>query len=590
MLNQELLNKNNLPVEVKYTSEKMINENMRKGVSMKTKALVVLLSFIMAFIAIPGFSQILDENYDSQGEELGEEAGTSLIQDLDEIKARAIKNIIQRIRKGDPTVLKFVVYDVMVEVHKQIIGYIEESRLRSARKIETTNYYREMGWTASLHAFIGGFDNQDPKVRLRCIGYLGDWVDDIGLDIQMIGKAAYDRLNSLIETREEVRYALELLRLKVLRKIFLNQVYNGDENVLKQIDPEQFIVLVQNEDFIRQVFCVPQDIIIRSIRLDPWWLRWTLAGYVEHQDLTTEGNKAAKRSEEPYVSQNYPQYKYKMSQNTLYRNYPDEKGISEDRKYGYLDDGKYLDIISLYDQRYFKYSPEGDRYINEDRYLRAIMAGLENSSLFVKENCARIVVRMTDGPQYDPYDPDNSFNAGDDITVIQERIYEIKDSEGNVKSVKGNLERLAKQAKYVQIARKAWDDVKFAQFVDVHQRVDPINATTRSLTYKSGAKDLGMIDGVQVHRDLGGGTVFNHINPWGYTYNYRTDMADIMRRMGLGKYVDTCYREAAEQISISTGRRYFVEDLFDLDELSPDHVIPTWHGKDEIKDEVFETP
>lgn len=557
---------------------------------MKNKALVVLVIFLLA-LALPGFSQILDEGYDSQGEELGEEAGTSLIQDLDEIKARAIKNIIQRIRKGDPTVLKFVVYDVLAEVHKEIINFVEESKKQSARGVETTNYYREMGWTASLPAYIGGFDNQDPKVRLRCIGYLGDWVDDIGLDIQMIGKSAYDRLNSLIETREEVKYALELLRLKVLRKIYLNKIYQGDENVLKCIEPVQFIPLVQGEDFIRQVFCVPDDIVIRSIRLDPWWVIWTRNGYVKHQTETDEGDKAAKRSEEPYVSQNYPKYQYKLNKNnTIYRNYPDDKDYPVDRQYGYKDEANYLDIISLYDQRYFKYSAEGNKYKNEENVLKALFAGLENSSLFVNENCARIITRMTDGPQYDPYDPDNN-TPEDDITVIQDRPYEVKDSEGNVKTVKGNLAKIAKQTKYVAIARKAWDDVKFAQFVDVHQKTDPINATTRELSYKgAGGVDLGMIDGVQVYRDLGGGTTFNHVNPWGYTYNYRTDMADIMRRLGLGKYVDTCYREAAKKQITTTGRRYFVEDLFDLDELSPGHYIPTWHGRDEIKDEVFETP
>jgi len=572
-----------LPVEGIISSEK--NENLRKGVSMKTKVLVLLVSFIMALIAVPSFSQILDEGYDSQGEQLGEEAGTSLIQDLDEIKARAIKNIIQRIRKGDPTVLKFVVYDVMVEVHKQIIAYVEESKVRDQ---VTSNYYREMGWTASIDSFIGGFDNQDPKVRLRCIGYLGDWVDDIGIDIQKIGKAAYDRLNSLIETREEVKYALELLRLKVLRKIFLNKIFNGDENVLKTIEPDQFIVLVNNEDFIRQVFCVPQDIVIRSIRLDPWWLKWTLNGYVKHEDATDEQEKNSKRAEEPYVSQAYPRYQLKMIPNTLYRNYPAEKGYSDDTRYGYKDQAGYLDIISLYDQRYFRYSPEGTIFINEEAYLRAIFAGLENSSLFVKENCARILVRMTDGPQYDPKNAEQI----DDITVIKDRPYEIKDTEGNVKSVKGNLSKLAKQAKFVQIARKAWEDVKFAQFMDVHHLVDPTSgANPRPLTYKEGGKDLGMIEGVKVYRDLGGANgAFGHANPWGYTYNYRTDMADIMRRMGLGKYVDTCYREAAITAAISVGNRYFVEDLFDLDQLAPEAVVPTWHGKDEIKDEVFETP
>ena len=568
-----------------------------KGEGMKNKTtLVALVIFLLSFaIAVPGFSQIatLDEGYDSQGDDLGEEAGTSLIQDLDEIKTRAIKNIIQRIRKGDPTVLKFVVYDVMTEVHKTIVGYVEESKRRSARGVETTNYYREMGWCASLHAFIGGFDNQDPKVRLRCIGYLGDWVDDIGIDIQMIGKAAYDRLNSLIETREEVKYALELLRLKVIRKIYLNKIYNGDENVLSTIEPDQFLVLVQNEDFIRQVFCVPDDIVIRSIRLDPWWLKWNANGYVVHKSEGEEGEKQTKRADEPYVSQNYPRYQIKLNRaTTIYRNYPDKKDTGKAKQFGYKDEACYLDIISLYDQRYFKYSEKGNKYINEESYLKAIFSGLKNDSLFVKENCARIIVRMTDGPMYDPYDPDNS-TPPDDISVIRERPYELVDSEGNVKSVKGNLAKIAKNAKYNQIARKSWEDVKFAQFVDVHQRVDPINSTTRPLTYRTGGKDLGMIDGVQVFRDLGDSgdnAKHRHFNPWGYTYNYRTDMADIMRRMGLGKYVDTCYREAAERTVTTTGRRYFVEDLFDLDELAPGQIVPSWHGKDEIKDEVFETP
>jgi uncharacterized protein YydD (DUF2326 family) len=181
---------------------------------------------------------------------------------------QAIDNIIRRIQRGDPTVLKFVVYDVFTEVHKELVI---RTRKHTAEGV-ATDFYREVGDRAALAAYIGGLDNQDPKVRLRCIGFLGDWVDDIGEEMPRIAKAANDRLNSGIETREEVKYGLELLQLKVLRKIYLNRIFNGDEGLLRTIDPEEFIVLVHGEEFIREIFCVPPEVILRSIRLDPWWI------------------------------------------------------------------------------------------------------------------------------------------------------------------------------------------------------------------------------------------------------------------------------------------------------------------------------
>jgi hypothetical protein len=181
---------------------------------MKFKALLLSALFLVSASVTVGQNRS-DDGYDSTGITLGPEAGTSLIQDLDQIKMQAINNIIRRIQAGDPTVLKFVVYDVFTEVHKELV-------IRTRRNQElgqNTDFYAEVGNNTALAAFIGGIDNQDPKVRLRCIGFLGDWVDDIGEEMPRIARAANDRLNSGIETREEVKYGLELLQLKVLRKI-----------------------------------------------------------------------------------------------------------------------------------------------------------------------------------------------------------------------------------------------------------------------------------------------------------------------------------------------------------------------------------
>jgi hypothetical protein len=555
-------------------------QNMhQKGDSMKRLLILTLVMTITLFIGQMSFSQIADGDYDYDGTtDLETEAGTTLIHDLDIIKERAIDNIIRRVRRGDPNVLKFVVYDVLAEVHRKTVRTVDESIDPRTGK-STTDYYQVLGNQAALHSFIGGFDNQDPKVRLRCIGFLGDWVDDIGEQLQLIGKAANDRLNSAIETREEVKYGLELLQLKVLRKIDLNAIFNGDERKLAEISPDEFVVLVHGEPFIRQIFCVPPDVVLRSIRLNPWWID-EASGFVRMKDEAEEGEKANSRS---LSDEAFPAYRMKLVKEvSIYRNYPEDAELQ--KRYGYKDRAGRLDIVSLYDWRYFRYQgvKGAGKHTNEERYVPAIFMGLNNDSLFVRENVARVLVRLTDGPL--PYDPTNPAAAGasavyDDPTVITEKPWEIKNAEGQIVGVEGILGQMSQNQRYRNIIKTAWQNVKFAQFIDVHQRRDPINQT-RELNPTAGAVTIRDVD-----PNHGTSSI---INPWGYTYCYRTDIADLMRRMGLGRMVDTC---AVEEVRIqleSTGRRYFVEDLMDLDALSPNQPIPNWHGKDRIKDEVFE--
>lgn len=544
---------------------------------MKVKAL--LLSVLLMAVGIStAYGQRAEELYDATDTALGPEAGTSLIQDLDQIKQQAIENIIKRIQKGDPTVLKFVVYDVFGEVHKELV-------IRTRKHLQEgmkTDFYREVGNNAALAAYIGGLDNQDPKVRLRCIGFLGDWVEDIGEEMPRIAKAANDRLNSGIETREEVKYGLELLQLKVLRKIYLNKIYNGNEELLKTIDPEEFIVLVHGEDFIRQIFCVPPEVILRSIRLDPWWIEQdNPESYrvITERDFRTNVQEQAKASyPSPFKGFQDLEYQYKLEPNkSVYRNYPDV-GASA---YGYKDRAGFLDIISLYDFRYFRYSETGKDWPKEAEILRAVFNGLANDSLFVRENCARVIVRLTDGRVGTAKGNAQDNVAYEDQQVNTDTPWEIRDETGRVKSVKGNLGELAKNARYQQIAKQAWNEVKYSQYVDVHLGYEIQTPTRR----------LDPLDGVKTYRAR---TAFQcgapSANPWGYTYNYRTDVADILRRMGLGSWVDTCDREPVKAIAVGRGQ-YFVEDLFDPDEFDEqkrNRRIAEWHGRDEIKDEVFE--
>lgn len=546
---------------------------------MNPKAL--LLSVLLFAVGTSSvFAQRAEEQYDATETVLGPEAGTSLIQDLDQIKMQAIDNIIRRIQKGDPTVLKFVVYDVFQEVHKELVI---RTRKHTAEGIKT-DFYREVGNNAALAAYIGGLDNQDPKVRLRCIGFLGDWVDDIGDEMPRIAKAANDRLNSGIETREEVKYGLELLQLKVLRKIYLNRIFNGDENLLRTIDPEEFIVLVHGEEFIREIFCVPPEVILRSIRLDPWWIEERNAQsyrVITAGDFRTDVEEQEKNSyPNPFRGIQYLDYKIKLKvESSVYRNYP-EAGTNA---YGYKDRKGYLDIVSLYDFRYFRYSENGKDWPNEATLLRALFNGLNNDSLFVRENSARVIVRLTDGPLGSEKANKDNITDYEDATIHNNPPYEIEDATGRVVSVKGNLSDIAKSARYQQIAKQAWDEVKYSQYVDVHLGFE-INDPTR---------ELSPLDGVRTMRSTGKfqcGTADPSINPWGYSYNYRTDVADILRRMGLGRYVDTCDREPPKPAATGRGQ-YFVEDLFDpdeFDEKTRNRRVPLWHGRDEIKDEVFE--
>lgn len=588
--------------------------------------LMALIVLGLLFVASTVFAQSLPSGYDEDVEldtisVNTEGAGTTFVQDLEEIRRRRINEIIEKIRQGDPNVLRFVVYDVMEEVHREVI--------RRAR-VNNTNFYAVLNMSNAIPALIGGFDNQDPKLRLRFIGYLGDWVDEIGTDLADIQKRTTDRLVSRIETREEVRYGLRLLYLKIVRKTTLNRIYNGDEKVLETITPEEFIVLIHNELFLREVYCIPRNIQVRSIRLAPWWinvrafdsvvaerLRFTsilnprayddlycvnisqFLGTDDPSFLNIERERQRKATDDrlilPLLPTGYDFYRLKIlsddpedgrefeSLKTYYYNLDDELTYF----YGYKDHAGRWDIQSLYDIRYFSYSETGEVFDNEDLFVRALFGGLRNKHLVVRENSVRILLLLSD-----PY-----------VKV---------DYSGRVVGARGILEQVAGESLYVETAINAWEDVRFSQFVDVARPTEEVTTGgNRMLTYYN--TDGVIIDysaGIGAGtvtssgtRVIGGGSgslYFEGSNAWGYCWNYRIDVHELLRRMGLGMLFGC---EEEERVVTPPApvveRTYFIESLFDLttidvdflgaskDEYVPWDLIPDWHGLDEIEHEIF---
>lgn len=601
---------------------------------MKTRVLWLSVIFTFVFAGTMLAQDVAPENYDRTGiTEPGQLAGTSLVQNLDDIKKRAIDNILNRIRKGDPNVLKYVVYDVFQEVHKAIL---QQSRERTTKSggTQVVSYYDVVGGKAALPSYYGCFDNQDPKVRLRCIGFLGDWIDDMGIAMSDIGRQAKDRLESNIETRVEVHYGLVLLTLKVLRKLSLNKIWNGDADELRTISPEHFVVLVHQEPFIREMFCVPRDVKLRSIRLLQWWLEFTPSkgGLYWYRSATSEDHERRVSDQyTPFRSLAKDSLGLKIKVNDegslIYRNWGGHPAAviadaptRKTKGYGYRDAAGYNDIASLYDLRYFRYTNNsqlkagtgGGYFFNEEKYVPAIFSGLENTSLFVRENVARLLVRLSDGPagfmdrtgdysaiKIDAADSSNLV-AWDDPTVTSRNAaraatpYELLDDTNSVVGVQGIVSSMAKNAKYQTVLRNAWRDVRFAQFMDVHET----NRYPEGATAAGAADPFKTIpmydinDGINLYRNVQ--FVSSH-NSWGYKYNYRTDIADLMRRFNLGRELEYCEKpRIVAEAYTSVGGHYFVEDLFDLDEQSKpaadgtNVATPLWHGKDEIKDEVFE--
>lgn len=603
---------------------------------MKKLLVIASLALAMLLVSAVAFAQTLPDGYDDYEDDTtistNTDAGTTFVQDLEEIRRKRIEQVIQLVRQGDPNVLRFIVYDVFEEVHKEI--------LRKAREGKTT-YYVVVGRQNAIPAYIGGFDNQDPRVRLRCIGWLGDWVDEIGLNLEDIKKRTSDRILSRIETRDEVKYGLRLLYLKIVRKIALNKIYNGDETVLETISADDFVPLVHDETFIRLMYCIPRRVKVRSIRLSPWWIDVDvlrnivyyklestnmyrqdvfkdLYDKIDHykpynvatvsgsdisdavinrdEELSDKSNDSGLRFPDQGNTVNDINYGYMITSRLRDQLVAEKSGYdnirfeilgtyvpsalnNKDRSnfVGYIDEDGRWDIQSLYDIRYFNYSEDGKGFVrgdkgqqfDENKIVRAILSGLKNRHLIVRENCARLIVLLTDS-------------------------YVIRDIAGRVVGVTGVLKDIAKEAKYKELVLEAFKDVRYSQYVDVARPASNVKIGNGNVVDNLTFYDIDgiMIDYNKVY------PIGNEYNPWGYKWNYRIDIHEILRRMGLGAFLVCELEEQGKKAEVVTGEvSYYVESLFDVSQLdvskisndfnNPFYYIPDWHGVDVIDNEIY---
>jgi hypothetical protein len=475
--------------------------------------LMLIIGTTLVFYSL-SYAVSLEEGYDD--EILTEEGTTSWEDDLEALEEREIERILTRIRAGDTNVLNYIVYQVFERLHYTILAislprdhegllnrlrerytgedaerFVDRAKRRYAN-LEGQSYYRIVGYRNSIRAFLAGFNNQDPKVRLKCIGYLGDWVDEIGLDLITIETAVGIRLGSGLETRAEVKYALEILRLKILRKRILKQIYLGDTNVLDEIPARDFVVLVKNEEFIRRVYRIPDSVRIRSIKLDP---------YVESR----EGNK-------------------------------------EDA----IRDNNVADKLWRLDSYDFNY--------NNRNAFRAIFAGLENPSLFVKENVVRLMLEIVFRPD-NQQDPNNPGVLIEDPVIVNGRV------------TNGILADMSRQAAYIRLAQKTWDDVIFAVFGNPDEEVVYTGIdNTYFDTGRGSINNTRCIEPDQCENHIvtvapvtneGDGTELT-VEGMGH-YNYRVMVADLLRLMGLQWYLGEEEQEVVTQDIVVES----VEHLFD---------------------------
>lgn len=474
-------------------------ETKRKGVSMKKQTLLILLVLLLSLtLSIPAFAQISEEDYDED-----ETRGTTPIRAPEDefIEDEVIRlfKYLERVRRGDKNVLKLMTYRTYLAMHDAVLialGATDKSAVLSDEQIQLVNrhiasgrvqgnfpdYYSFFGNANGLPAFIAGMENQDPKVRLKVIGYLGDWVDEKYTNLDYILSAAEARWNSQVETRDEVRYGLFLLRYKIRRYKILMAIYNGDDRVLKNISAEDFLVLIRGERAIAKLFfpelytkiVVERSIYVSSIKLDPW--------------------KPA----------------------------PNEMPVANSNQITVVGDAQknQLKDVRRLNEYYFKYENK--------KAIHAVFAGLENRHLLVREN----VVQLLLDSYFDYCIRNNKYSAVDSTRPAGNQELKLDGtgwlgliSRRNVreKFVKeGPFADWAESAYHIRVAKAAWDDVKYSTysraddeytFGDVPNRllwnkneVDGVNGAAKqviTINYNNGRDTRSSVDATNVSSVFG---------------------------------------------------------------------------------------
>jgi hypothetical protein len=466
----------------------------------KLMLLTLFLSLSMLF-TIQGFSQALDEDYDRR------EKAVDPFEDEDKLlREKKISEIINRVKRGDQTVLRLVTFDTFEAVHDEIVKQAEN---QAAMKGTSGKYYNVIGERNSLPAYIGGFDNQDPKVRLKCIGFLGDWVDEVGVDTALIEKAVDRRLATNIETRKEVRYGYRVLKMKIVRLRVISALKKGDQKILVTITPEEFLPLVFYEPRIRTIYLGTAGAVrIRSIVLDPGVepetgkLVSSRPGRAEGLDIERICYTAVRESGDNGETAQW--LRETRGAGTIEQ--AAESG-------GAVSGGTAGTIASE---------------TNVDtKCLQAVYAGLDNKSLFVREHCARIFLNYARGSS-----GDKNYTAG------------------GTRKFNEALGEMARSPYYVRLAQVAWDNVKWSEYyyndrVTAGSNVASFIRQQNYLEYEyrpNGGVANNEYVPARTKRYFTDSVNANYPE-WGteLTGNYRNDVKEICRVLGLSWYIDAEY-------------------------------------------------
>ncbi|MDH4127564.1 MAG: hypothetical protein OEV44_02335 [Spirochaetota bacterium] len=479
--------------------------------------LTLFLSLLL-LVGIKGFTQVLDDDYDRR------EKAVDPFEDEDKLlREHKIQEIIDRIKRGDQTVLRLVVFDTFEAVHDELVRRAYGSGATGKDK-----YYAQVDNGRSIPAFIGGFDNQDPKVRLKCIGYLGDWVDEIGKDLKVIEKAVDRRLATNVETRKEVRYGYRILKMKIVRRKVISALKRGDKKVLVRITPEEFLPLVFYEPRIRTIYLgSPGAVRIRSIVLDPGIEPETGAlvsdrpGRATALDIERICYQAVRDVGDTGEVAQWLDDVRRTGGNV---------SIQEAAaKGGYVGGGSGGTDTMSSDDAARTNRPVGSKPQVDSRCVKAIFAGLDNKSLFVREHSARIFLNYTRG-----WTGDANY---------------VGDTRQPTRELHKDLASMARDPYYVRLAQVAWDNVKWSEYY-YSDRVTSTHDMASFISHKN-YMEYG-VNGVGGYKDVRGGqpltSRFFTGNVQSYpewatevSGNYRNDVKEVLRILGLSWYVDAEY-------------------------------------------------
>lgn len=480
--------------------------------------LSLLLVALISSVSQVGYSQYgnphtsLEDDYDRR-----ERILEPFEEDDEKYQKRKYQEYLYKIQKGDPTILRLILYESFQNIHDKIV---EEER-------ETgKSYFDIIGGAQALPSYFGCLENQDPKVRLKCIGFLGHWVEDIGKNLKSIESAVDMKLSSNIETRKEVRYAYRVLKMKIVRKRVLEAIKNGDQKVLVNITPEEFLPLVHYEPRLRTIYLGSSSSLkIRSIVLDPG---------IEPETGKFVGDNPgrAPKSDIEQICYLSPSLSYGQNSEVMQASL-DDKSRNKNSK------GKDSSVI-------VQNRPVIDKASLNWPCVRSIYTGIDNKSQFIREHSARIFLNYVRG------------YTGD--------TYYLGDTAGKSRVLAEELEKMAKNAYYSRLAQVAWDNIKWSEFSYEDRVMSPsdINqyAKQRYYTeYESQSRPSMVANTSRYFTEN-----VKSFPEWGteVTGNYRNDIKEILRIFGLSWYLDPEY-VAVDSLEGDYRKQTRVSTLFERD-------------------------